>query len=119
MDSDTRNVNSQLKPGKLVKREWVLSENTDKHELELRFKPRHRQKIQNAKNNATFDRWDAQANGKYGFIPLGDLVNPHIDNRNPTILDIILLHKTVKKSGVHNFLGAQIQVKSQLDPDKW
>ena len=33
--------------------------------------------------------------------------------------DIISLQKIVKKSGMHNFLGTQIQVDSQLNLDKW
>ena len=55
-DNDRKQVNSQTRTGKHVKKEWVLSENADKYYLELRFKPRHRQKIESAKNNATFDK---------------------------------------------------------------
>ena len=105
--------------GKQVRKEWVLSENADKYDLELRFKPRHREKIENAKNNGTFQRWNTQASDKYEFIPLGDLIKPQSDIRNPTIADIKLLHSTVKNGTTHNFLGAQVQVKGQLDPDKW
>ena len=76
-------------------------------------------KIENAKNNATFQRWNTQTSGKYGFIPLGDLTKPHSDIRNPAIADITLLHNTVKNVNTHNFLGAQVQVTGQLDPDKW
>ena len=46
-------------------------------------------------------------NGKYGFIPLGDLVKPHIDCKNPTITDVKLLHNIVKNAKNHNFMGAQ------------
>ena len=117
-DNDRKQVNSQTKTGKRVK-QWVLSENADKCDLELRFKPCHRQKIENARNNATFDKWNKQMNGKYGFIPLGDLVKPNVDCKNPTITDVKLLHNIVKNAKNHNFLGAQVQVKGQLNPDKW
>ena len=33
--------------------------------------------------------------------------------------DIIALHKIVKQSGTHNFIGPQIEVISQLRPDQW
>ena len=105
--------------GKQARKEWVLLENADKYDLELRFKPRHREKIENAKNNGTFQRWNKQASDKYRFIPLGDLIKPHSDIRNPAMADIKLLHSTVKNGNTHNFLGAQVQVKGQLDPDKW
>ena len=48
-DNDRKQVNSQTRPGKHVKKEWVLSKHADKYNLELRFKPRHRQKIESAK----------------------------------------------------------------------
>ena len=43
-----------------VEKEVVLSETTDKYDLELYFRPKHRSKIQNSKNNPTFFRWDQQ-----------------------------------------------------------
>ena len=88
--------NCNIATGKQARKEWVLSENADKYDLELRFKPRHREKIENAKDNATFQRWNTQTSGKYGFIPLGGLTKPHSDIRNPVIADITLLHNTVK-----------------------
>ena len=111
-NSDTKRVSATRNTGKQVK-QWVLSENADKYDLELRCKPRHRQKVENARNNVTFDKWNKQMSGKYGFIPLGDLVTPNADCRNPTITDIKLLHNTVKNAKNHNFLGAQVQVKGQ------
>ena len=107
-DSDRKRVSATRNTGKHVK-QWVLSENADKYDLELRFKPHHRQKFENARNNVTFDKWNKQMSGKYGFIPLGDLVKPNADCRNPMITDIKLLHNTVKNAKNHNFLGAQVQ----------
>ena len=36
--------NCKTATGKQARKEWVLSENADKYDLELRFKPRHREK---------------------------------------------------------------------------
>ena len=105
--------------GKKKYEKTVLIETCDKYDLELRFKPKHRSKIQQAKASPTFKKWDHQIKGKFGFIPLGDLVLPNSDDRNPPMKDIIALHNIVKQSGTHNFIGAQIEVISQLDPDKW
>ena len=96
-----------------------LTETCDKYDLELCFKPKHRSKIQQAKANPTFQKWDYQTKGKFGFIPLGNLVLPNSDDRNSPMKDIIALHNIVKQSGSHNFIGAQIEVISQLNPDKW
>ena len=57
--------------------------------------------------------------GKFGFIPLGDLLLLNSDNRNSPMQDIIALHKMVKQSETYNFMAAQFQVISQLHPDKW
>ena len=53
---------------------------------------------------------------KYGFIPLGDLVDPEYNEKNSTIDDI---KNTVKNSNKFNFIESQIQVVSQLNPDVW
>ena len=52
---------------------------TDKYDLELRFRPRHREHIAAAKQCDTFKLWNDQTQDKFGFIPLGDLTLPPID----------------------------------------
>ena len=44
----------------------------DKCDLDLRFRPRHQNKIADAKNCNTFRNWNNQNCEKFGFIPLGD-----------------------------------------------
>ena len=74
----------------------VSVESDEKYDLELRFKPRHRQQIGEAKNNQTFQSWDNQMRDKYRFIPLGDLLVPKTNEKNKPISDIKMLHETVK-----------------------
>ena len=48
---------------------------------------------------------------------MGDLVFGYCKIK--TIPDTVTLHEIIKTLGAHKFLGAQIQVEGQLDPDKW
>ena len=96
-----------------------LVENDDKYDLELNFKPRHRQRIAHAKNNTTFNLCDKQTNDKYGFISLGDQILPEKNEKNKINLDRKKLHQIVKNSDKSNFMDAQIEVPSQLNPDRW
>ena len=96
-----------------------LVENDDKYDLELKFKPRHRQRITEAKNNKMFQLWDIQTKDKYGFIPLGDQILPGKNENNMKNFDMKNLHQAVKNSNKFNFMGVQIQVPSQLNPDMW
>ena len=57
--------------GKKKYEKTALIKTCDKYDLELRFKPKHRSKIQQAKANHTFQKWDRQMKGKFGFIPRG------------------------------------------------
>ena len=93
-----------------------LIKNNDKYDLELNFKPRHRQHIAEAKNKKTFQLWDKQTQDKYGFIPLGDQILPE---KNKINLDMRKFHQAVKNSNKYNFMDAQIEVPSQLNPDVW
>ena len=97
----------------------VSVESDKKYDLELRFKPRHRQQIGEAKNNQTFQSWDNQMRDKYRFIPLSDLLVPKTNKKNKPISDIKVLHETIKFFKKFNFMQAQIQVPSQLNPDVW
>ena len=89
---------------------YVLIENQDKYDLELRFIPRHTLKIIAAQSCATFKRWDEETADKYGFIPLGDLLVADQNENTNTIPDIVTLHEKVKELNKHNFMGKQIQV---------
>ena len=75
-DTGTGNVGSIVEKGKCAvstvkptKEKDVLIESCDKYELELRFKPKHRSKIHQAKENSTFQKWDQQMKYKVWFIP--------------------------------------------------
>ena len=105
--------------GKNASKDIVLKETEDKYDLELRFKPKYRQRISEAKHVNTFKNWDNQMQDKYGFVPLGNILVPERDNKNPNIQDIKILHETVKKSKNFNFTDTQIQIHSQLNPDIW
>ena len=91
----------------------------DKYDLELRFKPKHRNVVSLAKDNATFKWWDDQTATKYGFIPLGDFLCLDQDARNPCTGDLLDIHNCVKSTGNFNFMDAQISVPSQLRVDRW
>ena len=105
--------------GKNSSKEFILKEYEDKYDLELRFKPKYRQRVSEAKNNCTFKNWDNQMEEKYGFVPLGDILVPKRDDKNPAIGNIKALHQTVKNSKNFNFIESQIQVESQLNPEVW
>ena len=75
LSSDCKENNKVL-TGKYLKSDVVLIEMEDKYDLELRFKPKHRQRISEAKSCNTFKIWDQQMEDKYGFIPLGELNVP-------------------------------------------
>ena len=92
---------------------------TDKYDLELRFRPRHRQQIAAAATNSTFVSWNDQTQDKFGFIPLGDLTLPTIDLQKQSTENIFDIHHRIKVSGNHNYMETQIQIQSQLKPDIW
>ena len=92
---------------------------TDKYELDLQFRPRHREQISSARNCNTFKLWNSQTEDKFGFIPLGDLTLPSIDLQKYSQENIFDIHRWNKVSGTHNFMQTQIQIQSQLKPDVW
>ena len=106
-------------PGKQFTKDILLKEYEDKYDLELRFKPKYRQRVSEAKHIATFKNWDQQMDDKYGFVPLGDLRIPDRNHKNPSICNMKILHETVKNSKNFNFMDSQIQVESQLNPEIW
>ena len=97
----------------------MVDDKGDKYDLDLRFRPRHRDKIEAAQDCVTFQNWDAQNSEKFGFIPLGDLLLPPIDLKNVTKEKIFDVHRRIKASGTFNFMKSQIQISSQLKPDIW
>ena len=76
-------------------------------------------KMNQARKDPTFQQWDKQNDGKFGFIPLGPLVLPLSDKNINMGSDPIKLYDTMKNQYESNFLSSQIQVHSQLNPDVW
>ena len=68
---------------------------------------------------ATLRLWDVQNKYKFGFIPLGNLCLPHRVYPREGGLDSIAMHHRLKHSKANNFMGEQIPIKSQLNPDAW
>ena len=92
---------------------------TDKYDLDLRFRPHHREYIASARHCDTFKLWNDQTQEKFGFIPLGDLTLPPIDLQKQSQENIFDIPRRIKVSGTHNFMQTQIQIQSQLKPDVW
>ena len=91
----------------------------DKYDLQAMFRPRHRSTITAAGTVKTFQTWNSQTTDKYGFIPLGDFMLPECNEKNQNDESIFNIHEKICRSGHFNFMKAQIQVKSQLNPDVW
>ena len=86
MSNDTRcnyagesKVTDHLSKNSVRRRCEAVSCETDKYELDLRFKPRHRDIIASASECNTFKNWNDQNHDKFGFIPLGDMTLPPIE----------------------------------------
>ena len=103
----------------LQRRRPVSSNQVDKYDLDLRFRPRHQSKIASAKDCATFQKWNDQNCEKFGFIPLGNILLPPVDLNNISKEKFFDVHRRVKASGIHNFLQSQILIQSQLKPETW
>ena len=81
--------------------------------------PHNRTRINNAKNTDIFRLWDSQNHQTFGFIPLSELAIPSVDKRIPLQGSLLQARYDVAKEGNYNFMGAQIQIPSQLNPDVW
>ena len=92
---------------------------SDKYALDLRFRPCHRLRIQEAKNCRVFKLWDDQMSDKFSFIPLQDQIIPSHNHKNPSMSDVLKMHEIIRDSDTCNFLDCQIQVPSQLNADVW
>ena len=53
------------------------------------------------------------------FIPLIELKLPNKIDQKPSLGDPLSDHEYIKRKGIHNFLGHQLETQSQLDPDAW
>ena len=93
--------------------------NCDKYDLDLRFRPRHREAVGKAKYCKSFKDWDSQTSDKYGFIPLSDMMLPNKNRKNSSLATIFDIHRSIVDTNTHNFMEAQIEIKSQLNPDAW
>ena len=71
-ESDIRHV---VSPNAKRRRHPSVSCITDKYELDLQFRPCHREHIA----SAIFKLWNSHTQDKFGFIPPGDLTLPSID----------------------------------------
>ena len=73
-----------------------------------------------AKNCKLFKDWDNQTIDKYGFIPLSEMILPKTKNsKNLSLATIFDIHRSIVDTNTHNFMEAQIEIKSQLNPDAW
>ena len=66
-----------------------------------------------------FSLWREQSRFDFGFIPLSDFTMPENTKQAKSIQCPIQIHNLVKRSGVYNFLGCRIPIKSQLNLDEW
>ena len=88
-----------------------------KYEIPLKVSSRTQNYKSVLPNYPTLKLWDVQNKHKFGLIPLGSLKLP--DQITPKDINSIQLHNVIATSGKYNFLGDQINVKSQLNPDLW
>ena len=91
----------------------------DKYSLDIHNKTRQKALLWQARDNTTFKKWQSQNEGKFGFIPLGDLILPNVNLANNSPDSPLDIHKRVRASHVPNFLGFQINVTSQLNIEAW
>ena len=73
-----------------------------------------------AKNCKIFKDWDNQTTDKYGFIPLSEMMLPTTKHcKNSSLATIFDIHRSIVDTNTHNFMKAQIEIQSQLNPDAW
>ena len=66
-----------------------------------------------------FSLWREQSHFDFGFILLSAFTMPENTKQAEPIQCPIQIHNLVKRSGVYNFLGCRIPIKSQLNVDEW
>ena len=109
----------KISTNKVVSKHKVPNTIDDKYDLELKFKFKHRQFINAAKDNTTFKKWNMQTDQKFGFVPLSDLKIPSKNNFKCVTTDTCKQHEIVRSSGSPNFLDVQLLVNTNLNLDKW
>ena len=90
-----------------------------KYDLPLRIKDKSITYKHVLPDCPTLQLWEAQNKFKFGFIPLGKQLMPHLVNPIQSEDDPITLHTKVLESKKYNFLQSQITLRSQLKPDVW
>ena len=67
-----------------------------------------------------FSLWRKQSDFQFGFVPLTNLIIPdNGDHFGDKVHHPIEQHTRVKSTGIPNFLGERIPIKSHLNVDKW
>ena len=66
-----------------------------------------------------FNMFLQQSEHMFGFIPLSGFVLPQCKNQGGNITCPIKQHVLVKNSGLPNYMGCRIPLKSQLNLEKW
>ena len=82
MEGESNNSNKNTSASPLQHRCTFPPGQEDKYDLDLRFRPRHQQKIASAKHCVTFQNWNDQNCEKFGFIPLDEILLPTVDLNN-------------------------------------
>ena len=72
------------------------------------------------KNCSDFSRWKSQTDYTFGFVPLSNMIIPsNPDHIGVKVDDPIAQHLQIKPTGIPNFLGERIPIKSQLNVFEW
>ena len=87
----------------------------DKYGLALQVKNKNKEKLNNAKTDPTYQKWNSQNDDKFGFIPLGPLILPTCDKQIKKGTDPIKLYDITRSQKTFNFLSSQVCVHSQLN----
>ena len=66
-----------------------------------------------------FRLWRAQMDFNFGFVPLSNLVIKNCSNHIETSIHDHIQHMVARKHNLPNYLGARIQVNSQLNIEEW
>ena len=75
----------------------------DKYDLALQTKNKNKIRLKQASGHPTFQLWEQQTEGKFGFIPLGPLVLQKSDNKISMGSDPIKLYDITRDKDTFNF----------------
>ena len=71
-------------------------------------------------NTAIHKKWRDQSQFNFGFVPLDEQIMPDKCRANmASDIPLLQLHHLVRQSGVPNYMGVRIPVKSQLNVNVW